>query len=160
MKVIIIAAVAENNVIGRNGEIPWHSRAELKYFKITTMGNPIVMGRKTFESIGKALPGRKNVVITRNAELFKDIEGIFTFSSLNDAVASLSEENEKIFIIGGSEIYNQAIDFADELLITRMPIEVEGDAFFPEINKDRFKLTEVAEHEEFSVEHYLRKEND
>lgn len=160
MKIIIIAAVSENNVIGNKGKIPWHSKAELKHFKKTTMGYPIIMGRKTFESIGKILPGRTNAVVTRDPGKLKGFREIVTGKSIEAVLEKVKKENpEKVFIIGGGEIYDRAFDIADELLITRMPITVEGDTFFPEIKEDVWELTEKEEYDEFSVERYVRKEN-
>lgn len=157
MKIIIIAAVSKNNVIGKDGSIPWHSKAELKHFKNTTMGFPIIMGRKTFESIGRALPGRENVVITSKPEKFADLNDIVVASSLEDAVSKMKAKNyEKLFVIGGGVIYNEAMNIADELLITRMPLDVKGDTFFPEIKERDWELVEAIENDEFNVERYER----
>ncbi len=156
MKKIIIVACSKNNVIGVEGKIPWHSKADFKHFKETTMGYPILMGRKTFESIGKPLPGRKNVVITRNPDKLKSIEGITVFDSIESAIEAMKNE-DKIFIIGGGEIYNRTISVADELLVSRMPFEVVGDTYFPEISKSDFDLVEKIDKDEFVVEHYVRK---
>ncbi len=159
MKKIIIAAISKNNVIGNQGKIPWHSKAELKHFKQTTMGFPILMGRKTFESIGKPLPGRENIVITSSPGKLKNIQGISIFTDLESALKQYSDK-EKLFIIGGGKIYNEFLPIADELLITRMPFEVEGDVYFPEISKIDYELKDIIDHDEFKVEHYVRKSND
>ncbi len=158
MKKIIIVAVSENNVIGSNGKIPWHSKAELKHFKNTTMGNPIIMGRKTFESIGKVLPGRLNIVLTKTPERFEESENLKFFSDLNDALNFCSEQNaEKVFIIGGESVYKEAMKAADEIILTRMKITVEGDTFFPKVDSNFWRLSKTEKGEEFNIEYYERK---
>lgn len=126
----IIVAVAENGVIGRNNELIWHISEDLKYFKRITSGHAVIMGRKTFESIGKPLPNRTNIVISRNTELKP--EGITVVSSLNEAVALLNPAEEN-FIIGGGSIYREAIGLADKLYLTKVHHSYEGDTHFPEI---------------------------
>ncbi|MCF8355605.1 MAG: dihydrofolate reductase [Melioribacteraceae bacterium] len=158
MKIIIIAALAQNNVIGKDGSIPWHSKAEFQHFKKTTMGFPIIMGRKTFDSIGKPLKGRLNIVLSRDVNYLSPHPEVIKFESLEYAVRyCLSAKFEKVFIIGGAELYNTAIPDADELLLTRMPFEIEGDTFFPEIDKEIWELKNTENHEEFRVESYERK---
>lgn len=141
----LIVAMADNRTIGRNNELPWHLPDDLKYFKSVTMGKPIVMGRKTFDSIGRPLPGRLNIVITRNAEW--QHSGVKTAASLQQAVALAAEENlqgqealiQEVMVIGGEEIYRTAIELADRLYITRVQAEVEGDAFFPQYNESEWQ---------------------
>ncbi len=158
MKIIIIVAVSENNVIGKEGKIPWHSGAELKHFKETTMGNPIIMGRKTFESIGKVLPGRLNIVLTGKAEEFKNFEDLIIASSLDEALNICREQNqEKVFIIGGASVYEEALNFADEIILTRMKLKVDGDTYFPHINFEEWSLKKKEEREEFNIEVYERR---
>lgn len=158
MEKIIIAAVSQNNVIGKNGSIPWHSREELQHFKRTTMGYPIIMGRKTFESIGKPLKGRVNIVITRNPNFGNDIEGIEKFYNLKDAIDFCETHNyEKVFFIGGEKIYKIAVNIADILLITRMNFEIQGDTFFPGINPLQWQLMEEILYDEFTVQKFVRK---
>lgn len=148
----MIVAVAQNRVIGRNNKLPWYLPNDLKYFKQTTMGKPILMGRKTFESIGKPLPGRTNIVITRNQDWQAD--GVKVVHSLEDAydlAASIAEidGSDELMIIGGDQIYQSALDQVDRIYLTKVHAEVEGDAFFPEVNWDVWK--EVAR-EDFEAE--------
>ncbi len=125
MKIAIIAAVSRNRVIGKDGKLPWHISEDLKRFKRLTTGHVVLMGRKTFESLGKPLPNRRNVVVTSHL-----IPGVETYPSLPDALRALEAE-EKIFIIGGGTIFAQLLDRADELYLTIIERDVEGDAFFP-----------------------------
>lgn len=155
MKIIIIAAVSKNGVIGKNGTIPWHSKAELQHFKKTTMGFPIIMGRKTWESIGRALPGRLNIVLT-SKEFKSDSENLIYIDSLEKALELCeSKKYDKCFIIGGSQIYKTAMESADEMIITRMPFEIEGDSYFPVIGGE-WNLIGTTKLEEFSIEEYTR----
>jgi len=144
MKLILIAAVANNNVIGNNNQLLWNLPADLKNFKKVTMGNSLIMGRKTFESIGKPLPGRKNIIITRNKDF--SAEGCEVFSNLKDALCSVKNEPE-VFVIGGGEIYRQTINLntARRLYITRVFANFEGDSYFPEINPEKWELIEREE---------------
>ncbi|UYM13935.1 dihydrofolate reductase [Endozoicomonas euniceicola] len=137
MKIAMIAAVAENNAIGINNKMPWYLPGDLRYFKAVTMGKPIIMGRKTFDSLRKPLPGRTNIVITRDADWYH--EGVKVVHSLGDALTlaediALINGNDEVMIIGGAQIYKQALDKADRLYLTRVYQSFEGDAFFPEIN--------------------------
>lgn len=157
MKKIIIAAVSLNNVIGKDGNIPWHSKEDFKHFKNTTMGYPLIMGRKTFESLGKPLPGREHLVVTRNSNYKTEFEKVKIFSSLDEAISFTEKLNtEKIFIIGGGEIYKAAIKYADILIISRMKINVEGDTYFPPIKDDIWKITASDKFEDFEVITYSR----
>ena len=140
----LIVAIAENYVIGKDNNLIWHLPADLKYFKNLTMGFPIIMGRKTFESIGKPLPGRTNVVVTRNSS-FK-AEGCLVVNSLNEAIEKV-KHFEKAFIIGGEQIYRKALDMADMLYITRVHHTFDGDAFFPEIDPGKWLLTACTDHQ-------------
>ncbi|MBR4851745.1 MAG: dihydrofolate reductase [Tidjanibacter sp.] len=130
-KVSLIVAVAKNGVIGTGGTMPWHITEDFAHFKAVTLGHSVVMGRKTYESIGRPLPRRRNIVITRNAEL--SIEGCEMATSLEAALA-MCEGEEEVFVIGGGEIYRQAMPLADKLYITHVGIEVEGDTCFPDID--------------------------
>ncbi len=129
----IIVAVAENNVIGHNNSLIWHISEDLKYFKRVTSGHTVIMGRKTFESIGKPLPNRTNIVISRNAD-FKP-NGVIVVSSLEEAVAK-TNSGEESFIIGGGSIYREAMGLADKLYLTKVHHSYEGDTFFPEIGDE------------------------
>lgn len=128
----LIVAMANDRAIGRGNDLPWHLPADLKYFKAVTMGKPIVMGRKTFESIGRPLPGRRNVVITRNQDW--NAKGVDVVSSLTEAKDILAGEAEAM-IIGGAQIYGQALGYVDKLYVTEVDTMVpDADAHFPEIN--------------------------
>jgi len=129
-RVCLIAALAANRVIGRNNTLPWHLPADLARFKALTMGHPVVMGRKTYESIGRPLPGRRNLVITRNRGY--NAPGCDLVHSLDEAIAACRGAQE-IFIIGGAELYRESLPRAHCLEFTEIRAEIEGDAFFPEI---------------------------
>ena len=135
-RVSLVVAMAKNRVIGRNNTLPWHLPADLKHFKALTMGHHIVMGRKTYESIGKPLPGRTSVVVTRNPEL--KIEGCTIARSLEQALAACAGDDE-IFVVGGAELYAQAMPLADTLYVTEIQRDVEGDAHFPEFNRGEWR---------------------
>lgn len=133
-------AVADNLVIGKGNDLPWHLPEDLKHFKEITMGKTVLMGRKTFESIlarlKKPLPGRKNVVITRQKD-YQVPEGVLVFDSLESAVQNLSADD--VYAIGGAEIFKQALPLAQELIITHVNGNYEGDAFFPQVNWSQWK---------------------
>jgi dihydrofolate reductase len=134
--IIMIAAVAENNALGKNNELVWHLPNDFKRFKSLTTGHYIIMGRKTFESFPKPLPNRTHVVITRQKDYCP--EGCIVVDSIEKAIA-ICPENETSFIIGGGEIYNLGLPFADQLEITKVHHSFEADAFFPEINLREWK---------------------
>lgn len=136
MRIIIIAAMAQNRVIGRDNAIPWHIPGELKRFKAATMHRTLIMGRKTFESIGRPLPGRKTIIITRNPEY--RAAGCLTAGGL-PAALSLCPEEETIFIAGGGEIYQQALPLAEAIYLTVLDREVEGDTLFPLFDSNKFR---------------------
>jgi len=128
-KLSLIAAMANNRVIGKDSEMPWHLPADLQHFKSITMSKPIVMGRKTYQSIGRPLPGRQNVVISRNRQFIA--EGCDVVGSLSAAINLLSDEVE-VMIIGGGFLYSQTIDKANKLYLTFIDLKIEGDTYFPE----------------------------
>lgn len=137
MKIVLIAAFAQNRVVGINNALPWHLPEDLKYFKRTTTGKAIIMGRKTYDSIGRPLPNRTNIVISRNSEL--KIEGVKVVDSLQAAIDLAKEVNfingvEEVMVIGGASIYEEALPLADRLYITHVHAEVDGDAYFPEVD--------------------------
>ena len=136
MKLTLIVAVADNGVIGRQNELPWRLPEDLKRFKALTMGKPIVMGRKTFESIGKPLPGRTNIVITRQAGL--SLPGCVLVDSVPAAVAAAGEVDE-VMIIGGGDIYRQALSQANRVQLTEVHAAIDGDAYFPELNAQQWR---------------------
>ncbi len=130
MNISIIVAAAKNGVIGQQGKLPWHLSADLKHFKATTLHQVILMGRKTYESIGKPLPKRQNWVITRQ-ENYPAPEGIALFGSLEDALKEAKNQAlEQLFIIGGEQIYRQTLPYADTIYLTAVNSSPEGDAFF------------------------------
>ena len=141
MIISLIAAIGKNNAIGVGGKLPWNLPADMKYFRETTKGHPVIMGRKTFESISHPLPNRQNIVITRDKNY--KAEGIEIVHSLEEALAlfprgTLGKDTE-IFVIGGSEIYRAALPHANRLHITEVDASPAGDAFFPEWNRNQWK---------------------
>lgn len=159
----IIVAVAENNVIGRNNELIWHISEDLKYFKRVTSGHTVIMGRKTFESIGKPLPNRTNIVISRSTDL--KLDGCIVVNSLSEAIAKINPADEH-FIIGGGSIYRKAMALADKLYLTKVYHSYEGDTFFPEldgswreVSREDFEQGEKFEHP-FSFIVYERKKHE
>lgn len=135
-ELILIAAVARNRTIGRDNTLPWRLKADLAHFKAVTSGHPIVMGRKTWESLGRPLPGRRNVVITRNPGYKADGADVFTDPPA--AMAALGDAR-RVFVIGGSELYRQMLGSADHLYLTEIRADVEGDASFPPIDREVFE---------------------
>lgn len=147
MIVSSIVAASLNRAIGKDNKLLWHLPADLQFFKKTTMGCPVVMGRKTFQSIGRVLPGRKNVVITRDKDFNSDNQFDLTVvHSLDEALVRLNAENE-IFIIGGGEIFNQSMHLVDNIYYTIVKTKIEGDIYFPEIDMNEFHLVWEEEHE-------------
>ncbi len=144
----LIAAMARNGVIGRDGAIPWHSRSDFQQFKAATMGKPLLMGRKTFESLPGLLPGRLHIVVSRSGTGFK---GAVSVTSLEQGLAvahgeALRRGADAIMVIGGADIYRQTLPLAARVLLSRMEIEAEGDARFPELPGNRFALTSEVFH--------------
>jgi dihydrofolate reductase len=146
-----IVAMAENRVIGNAGTIPWHLPEDFKFFKATTMGHAILMGRKTYDSIGKPLPGRENIVLSRT---MPDAQGITVIRSLDE----LKEPNDgrDLFVIGGEEIYRLLLPKVQELYVTKVPRVIEGDTRFPEFEAEFDSGTKVLETVDFSVWRYCR----
>ncbi|HVM76780.1 MAG TPA: dihydrofolate reductase [Candidatus Paceibacterota bacterium] len=145
MEIAIIAAMGENRVIGNHGTIPWHLPADFKHFKEITMGHPVLMGRKTFESIGKPLPGRMNIVITRD-EGFA-MGGVTAAHSLEAAIAiGAKHDSKKIFIIGGGQIYERAMAVATAIYLTVVHGTFEGDVLFPEMPAGQWSLVSTESH--------------
>lgn len=142
MIISIIAAMDRNHLIGNKNQLPWHLPADFSHFKSVTMGKPIVMGRKTFESIGKPLPGRKNIVLSRNAEM--KFEGADCVSDFDQAI-SLVSGVEEVMIIGGSAIYEMLLPEVDRMYLTYVDAEFTGDAWFPDFDKNQWVEIEVVE---------------
>ncbi len=146
MKISIIVAIAENNAIGKDNKLLWHIRDDLKLFKRTTLGHVIVMGRKSYESIGRPLPGRTNVVVTRNEHYRPD--GVEVFSSLKSVFEHFSKTEKEIFVIGGGEIYRQTLETAHILHISHVETRVEdADTYFPEVNWEDWEMTDEEKYE-------------
>lgn len=145
MKNSIIVAISDNNVIGKNNGLLWRLSADMRFFKEKTTGHHIIMGRKTFESLGnRLLPNRTSIVISRNAD-YQLPEGGILATSIENAIAKVKDETEAFFI-GGEQIYKSALPFVDTLYITRVHHTFDGDAFFPEIDKSQWKLVSSEHH--------------
>jgi dihydrofolate reductase len=139
MKISLVVAASENNAIGKDNQLLWHLPNDLKFFKNTTWGMPVIMGRKTFESVSKILPGRFNIVITTQTDW--SFEGVIVATSLQDAIAKAESTNcKEAFIIGGGEIYKQSMDIATTIYLTRVHTTIEGDTFFPTIDESKWQL--------------------
>jgi dihydrofolate reductase len=147
-----IAAMSLNRVIGRGSDIPWHLPEDFRFFKQTTMGHVLVMGRKTFESIGRPLPGRETIVLSRAGFSHP---GVRCVARLDDLPASTNER--KVFICGGAEVYRQALPLCADLYLTLVKREVEGDALFPEFKGDFGLIDELRDTPEFKILHYQNK---
>lgn len=146
MKIALIVAASQNNVIGLDNQLPWHLPEDLRYFKAVTMGKPILMGRKTYDSIGRPLPGRTNIVLTRDANW--SAEGVVVVNDLDSATAASEKACaaagvDELMIIGGEQIYRKFLPIADKLYLTKVEAVVEGDAYFPAIDSDQWQ--QVAE---------------
>ncbi len=141
MTISIIAAISKNGVLGKENKLLWHLPEDFKFFKDTTMGHPIIMGRKTFESLPGILPGRTHVVVTRDENFQKN--GIKTAKSLEEAVQIAQKEDLEVFICGGGQIYKEALEknLVDKILLTEIDAEIEGDTFFPDFNKSQWNLS-------------------
>lgn len=162
MKLTIIVARARNGVIGRGNALPWRLPEDLVHFKLTTLGHPIVMGRKTWDSIGRPLPGRRNIVVTRNASWHAS--GAERASSFDDALALCAEDAEA-FVIGGAELFAVALSRADRAIVTEIDRDIDGDIFFPALAADEWIETSREEHVgsgpdalPFAFMHYARRE--
>ena len=141
--------MSENRVIGNGNKIPWHLPEDFKWFKRTTMGHVIVMGRKTFESIGKPLPGRETIVLSKSGF---DYPGVRTAAGLHEI--DLQTDPRDVFICGGAQIYEQALPQCSDLFLTRVKRTVEGDAFFPPFEHLFTRAAILSEHDEFTIEHW------
>jgi len=145
MIISIVVAVSQNNVIGNDGKLPWNLPADLKYFKNLTMGHPIIMGRSTYESIGRALPGRTNIVITRQEDY--EAPGCVVVGDLNSAFeVAKKEEPSECFVIGGGDIIRQTLVWADKIYVTRIFHNFEGDTSLPQLSKDDWNLISEERH--------------
>lgn len=143
MKISLIVAKSKNNVIGKNNQLPWHLPADLQYFKKLTMGHHMIMGRKTYESIGKPLPGRTSIIITSNKDY--SAPGCIIAHSLKDAI-NAAKKDEEVFIIGGAAVFTEALHLADIIYLTEIHENFEGDVFFPELDFLSWKLVKKEHH--------------
>ena len=158
MKLILIAAMTKSRIIGKNNRIPWHIPEEMQFFKESTMGHAVIMGRKTYDSIAMPLPGRFNVVLSRNKNL--NINGCHIAHSLEEGIACCRNQ-EKTFIIGGRTLYEESLNLADTILLTILDNEYEGDTFFPHIPEESYQLISekrMGEKDTFTVYTYQRKD--
>jgi len=158
-----ILAMDQNRAIGKDNKLPWHLPEDLKFFKETTQGKIMIMGRKTFDSLGRVLPGRFHIVITRQ-DLNSDHERVRYVSSLDEAIKisqqMIPQWPDEVFIIGGAEIFKQSIDRVDRIYLTKIEKTVDGDTFYPEVNWNEFDLVKQSHFEtseKFSISEYRRK---
>lgn len=161
LKITLIVAATENNVIGKGNKMPWHLPNDLKYFKKNTLEHSVVMGRKTFESLGKPLPDRRNIILTRDMTAKSDDVDIA--NSFQEVLNYCRDERE-IFVIGGGEIFKQTLPFADKILLTRLHTTIDGDAYFPELPTHEWILESEDKHQkdkkhafDYSFQVYVRK---
>ncbi len=146
MRLSAITAIAQNNIIGKDNSLPWHLPADMKFFKKTTMGHAIIMGRKTYESFKKALPGRTNIVITRQSDY--TLSDAIVVHSLEEGIEKAKEiEKEEIFILGGAQIFEQSLPLIDRLYLTRIYEAFEGDIQFPDFEVNQWEMTGIEPHE-------------
>ncbi len=143
MRRSLVVAVAKNGVIGRDNELPWRLPDDLKYFKQVTLGHPVIMGRRTYQSIGKPLPGRKNIVVTRDRDF--EAPGCIVAHSLDDAWKAAGGAEEAC-VIGGTSLFEETLPTADVIHLTEVEAEVEGDTYFPPFDRGNWRETEVAHH--------------
>ena len=166
MKLIGIVAISENRCIGYKNRLPWHIPKDLLHFKNTTIGHPVIMGRKTYQSLPSRLKDRREIVLSK--EWYKDrafIDGIEVYPSVDHVIKSLQKENvDKAFIIGGSEVYKNTLRIMNELLVTVIHTEVNGDKYFPKVDKRKFELVNKDHHKEskdnkypITFLHYIRR---
>ncbi len=149
--ITMIAAIGKNNELGKDNDLIWHLPNDLKRFKKVTKGHHVIMGRKTYESLGRPLPNRTNIIITRNSDY--KAEGCLVVHSLEEAIEA-AKEDDNPYILGGAEIYKQAMVFADFLDLTFVDAALEADAFFPEINKNEWKEIEREDHQKDDKHQY------
>ncbi|MBK7722967.1 MAG: dihydrofolate reductase [Austwickia sp.] len=157
-RVTVVAAYARNRVIGAGGRMPWHVPEDLRHFKALTMGHPVVMGRRTFEAIGRPLPGRSTVVLTHDRHAA--VDGVLVCHSLAEALDAAAglPGGDDVMVIGGAQVYRQALPVADRLELSEIPGSPEGDAHFPEIDPAAWKLVAATDHGSFRATSWARRE--
>lgn len=139
----LLAAASENNVLGKDNKLIWHLADDFAFFKMKTLGHTVIMGRKTYDSMGKPLPKRRNIIITRNEAL--EIAGAEIYTSIEAALATCQAEHE-VFLIGGAELYELSLPVAEQIYLTRVHVTLDGDAFFPELDPAVWTLTHSDDH--------------
>lgn len=158
-RIVVIAAIARDRTIGKGGKMPWHYSEDSRYFKSITMGTALVMGRKTFASLGRALPGRANIVVTRRPEtLSREQPDVLAARSLDEAIGLAAARGARtVSVIGGAEIYAAAIPLADELVLTQIPEDGGGDVFFPKFDETAWVETSRERRERVEIVRYVRR---
>lgn len=154
MDIIIIAAMTKNRVIGKDGKLPWDIPEELNMFRSLTKDSTVMMGRRTYDSIGHPLPKRNNIIVSRSVSA---IEGVDVYNNIKDAVTKAKSYGKVIFIIGGSTIYKETIPIADKMFLSYIKKDYDGDTYFPEFNEDDWAIEKKEDHEEFEFVIYKRK---
>lgn len=151
MTVTIVVAMGENRVIGTGGQIPWHLPADLAHFKQLTLGHPMIMGRKTFDSIGRVLPGRTSIVVTRQPDWTAD--GVVTAADLDEALTVAAELDDEVFIVGGGQIYAEALErgLVDTMVLTQVRAAPDGDTVFPDFDHAEWQMGDVQGFDDFSI---------
>lgn len=153
----VIVAMTKHRIIGKDGTLPWHLSEDLKLFKAHTTGNIVIMGRKTFDSIGRPLPNRRNLVVSKSIQENEKVAGVEYFPDLEHALNAAQDGSGKIFIIGGASIYQQMIEKADRLYISLVDGDFDGDTCFPEVKEDVWKVVATEPHTGFTLNIYERK---
>ncbi len=146
MRTSLIVAVAANGAIGREGDLPWRLPADLRHFKRLTMGHHLIIGRRTWESIGVVLPGRTMVVVTRDPAYRSGVEGVLVAHSLKEALR-LAEGDDEVFVAGGAALYREVFDIVDRMYVTRIDAEFEADTFFPDLDEDQWVVIAEEHHD-------------
>lgn len=154
MTIIIIAAMTKSRVIGKNNQLPWHIAEDLQNFKKLTSGNTIIMGRKTYESIGRPLPNRNNIIVST---MMPATQGVDVCKTVPEALEKAKTYGKDIFIIGGATIYEQTLPFIDKMFISYVKNDCEGDAYFPEFSESDWNVEKKEEHEEFELVIYKKR---
>jgi len=154
MTITLVAAIAKNGVIGRDGGLPWPPTGDLALFKRLTMGHVLVMGRRTYDSIGRPLPGRTTVVVTRQPGWATD--GVITAGDLESALELASKIDDEVFVVGGAEVYEAALPYADQMVLTHVDQEPRGDRMFPPVDWAEWLKIGLIEHDGFAVATYVR----
>lgn len=150
--ITIIAAIGKNNELGKNNNLIWHLKEDLKFFKVQTMGKPIIMGINTFNSLPQMLPGRKHIVMTRKNINLGD--SVVIVHSIDELLQYIEEYNDEVMVVGGAQVYGQLLKYSDKLLLTEIDDEyMEADTYFPYINKEDYNIEELSSHEENGIKY-------